>query len=199
MEVEQIEVQVEQIGPVDDPGTLGLAGDALGGTHPPVLGLTDLFVQGDEVGLARLALQELEERVADDAVAPVAEGVRLLGLKAMGVPVDVEEDLLQHVVRIDVDSAEDMLRETLDILPETDVLISAAASADFRPKETHGVKLKKESGKGIELERTPDVLKAVGERRTELNMPRLVVGFAAGFVPALGAYRARITDMLRTV
>jgi len=25
------------------------------------------------------------------------------------------------------------------------------------------------------------------------------LGFVAGFVPALGAYRARITDMLRTV
>ena len=27
----------------------------------------------------------------------------------------------------------------------------------------------------------------------------LVLGFAAGFVPALNAYRSRITDMLRTV
>jgi ABC-type antimicrobial peptide transport system permease subunit len=27
----------------------------------------------------------------------------------------------------------------------------------------------------------------------------VVLGFAAGFVPALSAYRARITDMLRTV
>ena len=27
----------------------------------------------------------------------------------------------------------------------------------------------------------------------------IFLGFAAGFVPALGAYRARITDMLRTV
>ena len=27
----------------------------------------------------------------------------------------------------------------------------------------------------------------------------IVLGFAAGFVPALSAYRARITDMLRTV
>ncbi|MCO6450869.1 MAG: bifunctional phosphopantothenoylcysteine decarboxylase/phosphopantothenate--cysteine ligase CoaBC [Caldilineales bacterium] len=75
--------------------------------------------------------------------------------------------------------AEDMLRETLAILPETDVLISAAAIADFRPVETHDTKLKKESGKGIELERTPDVLKAVGERRREIGKPRLVVGFAA--------------------
>jgi putative ABC transport system permease protein len=44
---------------------------------------------------------------------------------------------------------------------------------------------------------------------SSLNVPPLVaaigfvvaifLGFAAGFVPALGAYRARITDMLRTV
>jgi hypothetical protein len=27
----------------------------------------------------------------------------------------------------------------------------------------------------------------------------LLLGFAAGFAPAWGAYRARITDMLRTV
>ena len=27
----------------------------------------------------------------------------------------------------------------------------------------------------------------------------LLLGFLAGFVPALGAYRSRITDMLRTV
>ncbi len=75
--------------------------------------------------------------------------------------------------------AEDMLRQTLDLLPETDILISAAAIADFRPLTTHDTKLKKESGTGIELERTPDVLKAVGERRSAIGMPRIVVGFAA--------------------
>jgi putative ABC transport system permease protein len=52
-----------------------------------------------------------------------------------------------------------------------------------------------------------DALAGIG--LTELNLQpfvaglgfvvALLLGFAAGFVPALGAYRARITDMLRTV
>jgi len=75
--------------------------------------------------------------------------------------------------------AEDMLRATLDLLPTTDVLISAAAIADFRPITTHDSKLKKDSGRGIELERTPDVLKAVAEQRAKLGKPDMVVGFAA--------------------
>jgi len=75
--------------------------------------------------------------------------------------------------------AEDMLHAALDLLPETDILISAAAIADFRPAATHDSKLKKESGAGIELERTPDVLKTVAERRAQIGLPRLVVGFAA--------------------
>jgi phosphopantothenoylcysteine decarboxylase/phosphopantothenate--cysteine ligase len=75
--------------------------------------------------------------------------------------------------------AQDMLETTLALLPETDVLISAAAIADFRPAITHDTKLKKESGSEIHLERTEDVLKHVAARRAEIAMPRLVVGFAA--------------------
>jgi putative ABC transport system permease protein len=60
------------------------------------------------------------------------------------------------------------------------------------------------------LTHTPGVKDALaGIGLTELNLRPLVallgftvavfLGFAAGFVPALAAYRARITDMLRTV
>jgi putative ABC transport system permease protein len=60
------------------------------------------------------------------------------------------------------------------------------------------------------LTNTPGVKDALaGIGLSELNLRPLVallgftvavfLGFAAGFVPALGAYRARITDMLRTV
>ena len=80
---------------------------------------------------------------------------------------------------IHAERAEDMLREVLALLPKTDVLISAAAIADFRPVTTHKQKLKKGVGEEIRLERTPDVLKAVAEKRRELGMPKLVVGFAA--------------------
>ncbi len=83
------------------------------------------------------------------------------------------------VRQIHAERAEDMLREVMRLLPETDVLISAAAIADFRPVTTHSQKLKKGKGEEIRLERTPDVLKAVGEKRQELGMPKLVVGFAA--------------------
>ena len=60
------------------------------------------------------------------------------------------------------------------------------------------------------LTNTPGIKDALaGIGLSELTLQPLVaalgfavavfLGFAAGFVPALGAYRARITDMLRTV
>jgi putative ABC transport system permease protein len=52
-----------------------------------------------------------------------------------------------------------------------------------------------------------DMLAGIGLSELHLKLPiaalgfsvALVLGFAAGFVPAMNAYRARITDMLRTV
>ncbi len=88
--------------------------------------------------------------------------------------------------------AQDMLESTLALLPETDVLISAAAIADFRPVVTYDTKLKKDGGVEIRLERTPDVLKAVGELRAEIGMPKLVVGFAAETSDLLANARSKM-------
>ncbi len=52
-----------------------------------------------------------------------------------------------------------------------------------------------------------DMLAGIGLSELHLKLPiaalgfsvALGLGFAAGFVPAMNAYRARITDMLRTV
>ena len=96
------------------------------------------------------------------------------------------------VEMIEAMRADDMLHTVLELLPETDVLISAAAIADFRPAVTHESKLKKETGVGIDLERTPDVLKAVAERRGEIGMPRLVVGFAAETTDLIANARSKI-------
>ncbi|NOX61364.1 MAG: bifunctional phosphopantothenoylcysteine decarboxylase/phosphopantothenate--cysteine ligase CoaBC [Chloroflexi bacterium] len=105
---------------------------------------------------------------------------------AMSVPPPIGVNLVEAI------RAEDMLHAVLDHLPETDVLISAAAIADFRPKVTHEAKLKKEAGTKIELERTPDVLKAVGERRKEIGKPLLVVGFAAETTDLLANARRKM-------
>jgi phosphopantothenoylcysteine decarboxylase/phosphopantothenate--cysteine ligase len=59
-----------------------------------------------------------------------------------------------------------------------DVLLMAAAVADFRPASPASVKLKKDAGppRAIELEPTVDVLSALAERR---RPGQLLVGFAA--------------------
>lgn len=72
-----------------------------------------------------------------------------------------------------------VLREILG----ADVLIMAAAPADFRPETTADRKIKKEDSTEltIQLVRNPDILGAVAEMRaaSPTAAPRIVVGFAA--------------------
>ncbi len=79
------------------------------------------------------------------------------------------------------ETAQAMYEATMAILPETDVLVGAAAVADFRPAEPAADKVKKEGAQEliVRLVRTPDILAEVGRRRRELGRPRVVVGFAA--------------------
>jgi phosphopantothenoylcysteine decarboxylase/phosphopantothenate--cysteine ligase len=82
--------------------------------------------------------------------------------------------------RIDVHSAQEMHDAVLEALPEMDVLIMAAAVADFRPERIAKDKIKKGAGlPEIRLERTPDILKDVAAYRNQYDRPSLVVGFAA--------------------
>jgi len=81
---------------------------------------------------------------------------------------------------IHVRTAKQMLDAVLNHLSETDVLIMAAAVADFRPKSAAENKIKKESGvPQIVLEATEDILKAVAGERSGLKRKQVVAGFAA--------------------
>ncbi len=63
-------------------------------------------------------------------------------------------------------SAADMLSAVMETLPETDILVKAAAVADYRPKTVSDNKLKKRDGElSLPLERTEDILKRVSENR----------------------------------
>jgi len=63
-------------------------------------------------------------------------------------------------------SAADMLSAVMEELPETDILVKAAAVADYRPKTVSDNKLKKHDGElSLPLERTEDILKRVNENR----------------------------------
>ncbi len=79
-----------------------------------------------------------------------------------------------------VQTAKQMLDAVLNELPESDVLIMAAAVADFRPKNQSEQKIKKEGGvPQVELEATEDILKAVAGSRSKMKRLRVVAGFAA--------------------
>jgi len=81
---------------------------------------------------------------------------------------------------IEVQTAQQMLKSVLNESSKADVLIMAAAVADFRPQKAAKNKMKKREGiPQIELEETEDILKAVAEHRSGRKRPRIVVGFAA--------------------
>lgn len=63
-------------------------------------------------------------------------------------------------------TAQDMLEAVQAALPQTDILIKAAAVADYRPATVADEKLKKKDGElSIPLERTADILAWVSENR----------------------------------
>lgn len=76
-----------------------------------------------------------------------------------------------------INTAEEMKNEVFKYFKKADIIISAAAVADFRPKEISSGKIKKEETKKmvIELERNPDILYELGKKKGN----KILVGFAA--------------------
>lgn len=76
-------------------------------------------------------------------------------------PVSVPLPQVTH--RIDIETAAQMQRAVLDQFPSHDLLIMAAAVADYRPRQLHTGKLARTGGTlTIECEPTEDILAAVG-------------------------------------
>jgi len=85
-------------------------------------------------------------------------------------------ETLQGVERIDVRTAEEMLRAVQERLTGCTIAVFAAAVADYRPAEKSSQKIKR--GKGavtLRLEPNPDILATAAREKGE----RLVIGFAA--------------------
>ena len=80
-----------------------------------------------------------------------------------------------------------------DILPEVDVLIGAAAVADYQPAEVAPQKIKKKHGSlPIELVRNPDILGEIGAQRKASGYPKVMVGFAAETEDLLANAKAKL-------
>mgnify|MGYP005842568453 CR=1 FL=1 len=83
---------------------------------------------------------------------------------------------LENVTTIKIETAQEMYEKVVSLYDESDVVLKAAAVADYRPKRTFSHKMKKQSGPlQLEMERTIDILKSLGEKKKH----QLLIGFAA--------------------
>lgn len=79
---------------------------------------------------------------------------------------DVEPPLFVNLIR--VKSAEEMFNAVREQLPHTDIVIKAAAVADYTPVTVADSKIKKSDGDmSIPLKRTTDILRYIGENKHE--------------------------------
>ncbi|MGN0183359.1 MAG: bifunctional phosphopantothenoylcysteine decarboxylase/phosphopantothenate--cysteine ligase CoaBC [Candidatus Ornithomonoglobus sp.] len=79
---------------------------------------------------------------------------------------EVEPPMFAEVVN--TESAEDMYNAVMLRAADTDIIIKAAAVADYTPQTVADEKIKKQDGSSvIKLKRTKDILKALGESKRE--------------------------------
>lgn len=106
----------------------------------------------------------------------IAKAARSRGAKVTLVSGKTNLETPLGVNRIDVVSAKEMFEAVTLRAPEQDIIVKAAAVADYRPSKIAEQKMKKSEGSmAIELERTDDILQYVGERKKE---NQLICGFA---------------------
>ncbi|WP_411955412.1 bifunctional phosphopantothenoylcysteine decarboxylase/phosphopantothenate--cysteine ligase CoaBC [Alkalibacillus sp. S2W] len=106
----------------------------------------------------------------------IAKVARELGANVTLVSGPVELETPPNIERVDVTTAEEMYDAVMSRFNNQDIVVKAAAVADYKPTNQHDRKMKKQSGDlTLELTRTRDILQALGEVKTT----QYLVGFAA--------------------
>ena len=92
---------------------------------------------------------------------------------------------------VPVVTAKDMFDAVTSVSAEQDIIIKAAAVADYRPKQVFDEKVKKQDKEmSIELEKTDDILKYLGEHRTP---QQFLCGFSMETQNMIGNSRVKLT------
>ncbi|MBO5336355.1 MAG: bifunctional phosphopantothenoylcysteine decarboxylase/phosphopantothenate--cysteine ligase CoaBC [Lachnospiraceae bacterium] len=95
------------------------------------------------------------------------------------------------VKTIDITTAKEMFDAVVQEYPNQDIVIKAAAVADYRPKNVSSEKVKKsDDAMSIELERTDDILKYLGEHK---RSDQFLCGFSMETENMLANSRAKLT------
>ena len=92
---------------------------------------------------------------------------------------------------VPVVTAKDMYEAVTSVSDEQDIIIKAAAVADYRPAKVSDEKVKKSDGQmSIELERTDDILRFLGEHKRD---GQFLCGFSMETQNVIGNSRAKLT------
>jgi phosphopantothenoylcysteine decarboxylase/phosphopantothenate--cysteine ligase len=108
----------------------------------------------------------------------LAEAAAAMGAKVLLVSGPVQIGAPVGVQLLPVVSTEEMYEAVLSHASQCDIIIAAAAPADFRPAKVAPQKLKKQGTEPfhLQLEPTPDIIAAVAAKKTS---GQVVIGFAA--------------------
>jgi phosphopantothenoylcysteine decarboxylase/phosphopantothenate--cysteine ligase len=125
--------------------------------------------------------------LAQAAIDRGAEVMLITGPSHQIPPVGVEV--------LKVKSAAEMEDAVLAHVDGADVLLMAAAVADFRPTQSQAKKMKRREGvPQVTLEPTGDILKLVAKNQGRTGSPRLVVGFAAESEDLVGNAKRKLEE-----
>jgi phosphopantothenoylcysteine decarboxylase/phosphopantothenate--cysteine ligase len=134
-----------------------------GGTYEPIDPVR--FIGNRSSGLMGVT-------IAAEAAARGAKVTLVAGALSVPVPAGVEV--------IDVTTADEMRSAVVARSADADVIVKAAAVADFKPEVVATSKIKKSSGvPDIRLTPTPDILKELGTDGSLRRAGSILVGFAA--------------------
>ncbi|MET3850235.1 MULTISPECIES: bifunctional phosphopantothenoylcysteine decarboxylase/phosphopantothenate--cysteine ligase CoaBC [unclassified Paenibacillus] len=106
----------------------------------------------------------------------IAKAAKDMGAEVHVVYGHTDVEPPSDVDAVKVQSAEDMYRAVLEHWEDSDLVIKAAAVADYRPKVTAASKMKKSGDTmTLELVKTVDILEELGKTKTK----QFLIGFAA--------------------
>ena len=106
----------------------------------------------------------------------IAEAARDRGAQVTFIHGPISEPLPENCQNISIRSAIEMNEEVMRFFHDCDVMIMAAAVADFKPAQVYDSKIKKTGGTlTVPLVQTPDILESLGRAKSG----QLLVGFAA--------------------
>src|SRR6202008_3599329 len=109
----------------------------------------------------------------------LAEAASRRGARVVLVSGPTDLKIPDGVDWVPVRATEEMRRAVLDRARDSNIIIMAAAVADYRAATSQDKKMKRESSITLDLEPTPDILAELGRAAQDAHNRRILVGFAA--------------------